>query len=133
MLGRSSVSAPLIGQTGCFADNESVFTPADDLLRQEVRELTQLMREDATLADVRAVLAAHELQEDDVVLAGLIDSEDNSRYGVLVDGNAVATIFETAPDGAVTRWQRLDDPADASNDFQAVQAAVAMIRSGEVF
>lgn len=56
---------------------------ADDDPHQ-VRELTDLLRQDDSMAGLRQVLTDKGLSPSATILAGLIDSEDNSEYGVIL-------------------------------------------------
>jgi hypothetical protein len=58
--------------------------PPEELLQQEVRELTDLLRHADSFADLRDVLAARGTPASETILAGLIESEDESRYGVIL-------------------------------------------------
>ena len=61
--------------------------PAEELLRQEVEELTDLMRHSPSFADFREALAEKGLTASQTVLAGLIEGEDESRCGVIFTKN----------------------------------------------
>jgi hypothetical protein len=106
--------------------------PSDELLRQEVCELTHLLRTDETFADLREVLAGRGLSASDTLLAGLIDGEDNSRYGVFVPAVGRLIPFECAPDGQVVLGEPVDDPAAWLMDFQAIEIAIAMKEAGVI-
>jgi hypothetical protein len=101
-------------------------------LRQEVTELTDLMREDSDFADIRQILAARSLPPDDTLLAGLISGDDDSQYGVLITGAGQCVLFETDPRGSLIRWEDVDDIARLENDFAAVAVGVEMKRNGEI-
>jgi hypothetical protein len=49
-----------------------------ETLKLEVEELTELLRSDDTLSDLRAALTAHHMPLEDYLLGGLIGGEDNS-------------------------------------------------------
>jgi hypothetical protein len=101
-------------------------------LRQEVTELTDLMREDSDFADIREILAAQGLPPDDTLLAGLITSGDNRQYGVLITDAGQCVLFETDARGTLILWETVDDIARLENDFDAVAVGVEMKRNGEI-
>lgn len=106
--------------------------PPGEQLQQEVRELTELLRHAGTFADLRDALTAKGLPASEVVLAGLIEGEDESRYGVLLTTNQGCVRFETAPNGSLTRWETVDEPHALTSDFQAVSVGISMMRSGQI-
>jgi hypothetical protein len=104
--------------------------PLEEQLQQEVRELTDLLRNDDTFADLRDALAAKGLSASETILAGLIESEDESLYGVIITANEECVRFESAPNGRLTRWEIIKDPDALTDDFQAVSVGIAMKRGG---
>lgn len=107
-------------------------TPPADLLQQEVAELTDLLRSDDSFEDIREALGAHGLPVSSTVLAGLIEGEDESQYGVLLTPGQECIRFEIDPEGSTTTWERVDDPDSLAGDFQAVSAGLDMIRNGQI-
>jgi hypothetical protein len=49
--------------------------PSEELLKQEVREFTELLRHEDSSANIRGVLAANGLDASRTILAGLIDGK----------------------------------------------------------
>ena len=68
----------------------------------------------------------------DTVLAGLIEGEDESRYGVALSAGGECVLFEVAPNGSVARWERVDDVDFLEADFQAISVAVSILRLGQI-
>jgi hypothetical protein len=109
--------------------------PPEELLQQEVRELTDLLRYADSFADLRDALAARGAPASETILAGLIEGEDDTRYGVILTGSqecVQCVRFETAPNGSITRWEIIDRPDALTSDFQAVSVGISMMRSGEI-
>jgi hypothetical protein len=106
--------------------------PPEELLQQEVRELTGLLRHAYSFADLRDALAARGLAASQIILAGLIEGEDESRYGVMLTASQECVRFEAAPDGPLTRWETIDEPDALASDFQAVSVGISMMRRGQI-
>jgi hypothetical protein len=105
---------------------------AKELLQQEVRELTNLLRHADSFADLREVLAAKGLLAPEVILVGLIESEDESQYGVILTASQECVRFETASDGSLTRWETIDEPDILTADFEAVSVGISMVKCGQI-
>ena len=85
MTGRVRIAWRLTARVG--EDRDSLMTTnrvPEALLQQEVRELTDLLRNERSFADLRELLTAKERRASQVILAGLIDGEDTSRYGAIL-------------------------------------------------
>src|SRR5215471_5022536 len=106
--------------------------PTQEQLEQEVKELTDLLRNDDTFADLRDILAAKGLSASQTLLAGLIEGEDESRYGVILTAERHCVLFETDPDDSLIRWEIIEDPDTLTTDFEAVGVGIAMQRGGEI-
>jgi hypothetical protein len=106
--------------------------PLEEQLRLEVMELTDLLRHAASFADLREAVAAKGLSASETILAGLIEGEDESRYGVLLTANQECVLFESASDGRLTRWEMIEQPEALTVDFEAVSVGIAMKRVGEI-
>ncbi len=104
----------------------------EEQLRQEVEELTDMLRNDAAFADLRELLTDHGLVPSETVLAGLIEGEDESTYGVLLTVDLQCIRFEARGDGELTEWRNIDDLSILANAFEAVGVGVAMLRAGEI-
>jgi RIO-like serine/threonine protein kinase len=107
-------------------------TEFEALLKDEVVELTDLMRRDDSFEALRSILMSKGLHVRETILAGLIDSEDMSQYGVLLTRDARLVLFDVASDGTVRQWDVVADPESLEADFQAVGVAIALQRTGEI-
>jgi len=107
--------------------------PSQESLEEEVRELTHLFRADESFVDLRNALSSRGLSVSETVLAGLIEGEDESCYGVVVGLDGGCARFEMTPDGMFTQWETVHDLDSLSSDFQAVRVAFDMVRGGHVF
>ena len=106
--------------------------PSEELLQQEVRELTELLRDADGCAELRAALAAKGLAASETVLAGLIEGEDESQYGVVITPAQKLIRFEIAPNGSLIRWELVDEREDLTSAFLAVSVGLDMVRNGQI-
>jgi hypothetical protein len=103
----------------------------EELLQQEVRELTEILRDESS-TELQALLASKGLRASETVLAGMIWGEDGSEFGALLTKSEQCIVFETAPDGSLIRWETVDDPGTLTYAFQAVSVGLSMMRSGQI-
>jgi hypothetical protein len=106
--------------------------PSEELLRLEVRELTDLLRHHDSFAGFRDTLAAKGIPASVAILAGLIEGEDERRFGVILTAGQECVLFETARDDSLIRWEIIDDPRALGYAFQAVLVGIAMVRAGQI-
>jgi hypothetical protein len=106
----------------------------EELLQLEVRELTDLLRHDGGFAGLRDMLAAKGVPASAAILAGLIEGEDLSSYGVVLTPGRECVVFETAPGpgDSLVRWEVIDQPETLSDAFEAVLVGIAMVRDGRI-
>ena len=78
------------------------------------------------------MLAGKGIPASAAILAGLIEGEDLSRYGVILTPGRECVLFETAPDDSLIRWEVIDEPETLTDAFQAVLVAIAMVRDGRI-
>ena len=103
-----------------------------ELLQQEVQELTDLLRHANSSADLREVLAARGSPASETILAGLIEGEDESRYGVILTANQKCVRFETASNGSLKKWEIINEPDTLTSAFKAVSVGISMVKSGQI-
>ena len=102
-----------------------------ELLKREVRELTELLRNDALFANLRHALSVHGLHASDVILAGFVTTDDESEHGVFLTTDLAGIRFELGRNGSVVRWDAVDEPDTLTEFFPAVSVGIAMMRSDE--
>lgn len=100
------------------------------LLTQEVEELTVLLREDQAFEDLRNVLLSRGISVADTLLGGLIEGEDESRYGVFVLRDGECVVFDQDATGDIRRWESVQDIGLLGNDFKAIRVALSIRSSG---
>ena len=104
----------------------------NEQLREEVTELSDLLRTDDAFGDLRDLLAAHGLLVSETLLAGLIEGEDERRYGVFVTAHLDFVRFEILKNGRLTLWEIVDDPDTLAEDFGAAAVGITMKRAGQI-
>ncbi len=102
------------------------------LLRQEVEELTTNLRTAPSFDHLRRMLEAQRLAPSDTVLAGLIEGEDESSYGVVVTSSQDCVVFELHKDGSLIRWETVEDLEPFASDFEAASLGLALVRDGQI-
>jgi hypothetical protein len=107
-------------------------SPPRELLEQEVSELTDLLRNDESFADLRDALASKGVPPSTTILAGFMESEDYIMYGVVLTEDRRCIRFEIDPDGNVTQWDLIEDLDVLADDFQAVNVGVEMLDNGDI-
>jgi hypothetical protein len=104
----------------------------DDPLELEVRELTDLLRHADSFDGLRGALAERGVIASETILAGLIESEDESRFGVLLVATGECILFEANRADSFTRWERVDDIASLKDRFRAVSVGRSLQRLGRI-
>ncbi|HVV99243.1 MAG TPA: hypothetical protein VHB77_02815 [Planctomycetaceae bacterium] len=101
------------------------------LLRQEVEELTQLLREDPGWDDLRAALKSKGLPPGRVVLAGFFEDEDSNEFGVIVTDALETFEYQRETSGDSNRfvvWKAVADPRELLDTFPAVEYGLELAR-----
>ncbi len=104
----------------------------DDLLEQEVDELTEMLRNDASWEGLRNALAMRGFAADEVLLAGFMEDEADGEYGAIVTRSGQVYEYErdtgrNAPAG-FTRFERVVDASKLSRDaYPAVEVALRRV------
>src|SRR5438046_2196915 len=106
--------------------------PEEDLLELEVRELTDLLRHADSLEGLRQALTDRGLIVSETILAGLIESEDESRLGVLLTSSGECVLFEANREDSFTQWEPIVDITSLEDGFDAVSVALSMQRLGRI-
>jgi hypothetical protein len=104
----------------------------EEQLRQEVRELTDLLRTGASFADLRDLLATRGHHPSQTLLAGLIEGEDEHQYGVLITVGMELIRFEIGRNAELISWEIVDDPDVLVRSFAAVVIGITMKRAGQI-
>lgn len=91
-----------------------------------------LLQNEDSFTDLRDTLAARGLSASQTILAGLIEGEDESQYGVILTAGGKCILFEIASNSSVARWEIIDEPDALTSDFQAVSVGMSMISKGQI-
>lgn len=99
----------------------------ESLLRQEVLELTSMLKDEEGFADVRCLLAENGLDPAAVRLAGFLEDEEGWEGGVIVTAQRYVYVYERNSDSNdVERWERVADPSSLLDTYPAVLIALEM-------
>lgn len=99
------------------------------LLKQEVTELTDLLRDEEALHELRTAIAGKGLRVEDLLLAGFLEDEEEREWGALVNRDARVFLYErsTADDArGFTEFQEVTDIAEAIELYPAIRVALEM-------
>jgi len=104
--------------------------PFDErLLRQEVEELTEMLRHEEILADLRALLREKGQNPDELLLAGFLENADGLEAGVIITPHREVFEFERSAVGRSTgflRWLKVADVSVLLDTYPAVLTAREM-------
>jgi hypothetical protein len=115
-----------------------VSTPdAGFLLRQEIKELTNLLRTEPDWESLRATLRSRDLQPTDVLLISFYEDENDGEYGAIVTVRD-RKIFEyqrsTAGDAqcAFSLWRELAASGHTVVQYPQIPEALRMLDEGTI-
>ncbi len=98
-----------------------------DLLKQEVLELTALLRNEAILEDLRALLQKSGIDPQKVLLAGFLEGEDGIESGVLITSGGEVYQFERMLSHSEFKvFNRVDDTSTLAETYPALAVALEM-------
>lgn len=103
-----------------------------ELLRQEVRELTDMLRSSDDFNELKDALTARNISVQETTLAGFIESEDEEGYGAIITRDLRCIAWETDEDGSITRWETIDNPESLLSSFAAISVGISMVRDHEI-
>jgi hypothetical protein len=107
--------------------NMPAFSPR--VLRQEVAELTALVRNDEIRSGLREALKRKGLSPSRILLAGYMEDEFHHEWGVIVTDELQIFDFERhTRSGRFRKWREVADADELVNDFPAVPLALEMAR-----
>lgn len=104
-----------------------------ELLRQEVEELTDLLRHDAQWLDLRSTLGSKQLDPERVLLATFYEDEDENEYGIFVtDDRRVFEFKRSTRPGAKPRfsqWVERTGDDGALREYPQIVEALSLLSS----
>ena len=110
--------------------------PADGaLLRQEVQELTDLLRRDPDWEDLRATLKSQDLRPIDVLLISFSEDETGGEHGAFVRVRD-RTVFEfqrstdSSVRGVFLLWRALEPGTKVIREYPQLVEALRMLDEG---
>jgi arginine decarboxylase-like protein len=97
------------------------------LLKQEVVELTEMLRSEEVLEDLRALLHGSGINPQKVLLAGFLENADGFEGGVLITEEREIFNFErTVTQSGFSVFQSVDDATVLFDTYPALPVALDM-------
>ena len=115
-----------------------VSTPdAAPLLREEIKELTGLLRTEPDWESLRATLGSRDLKPADVLLVSFYEDETDGEYGVIVTvrGRKIFEYQRSTAAGAqpaFSLWRELAPSGQTVVDYPQVPEALRMLDEGAI-
>jgi hypothetical protein len=99
----------------------------EDLLRQEIEELTDMLRNDETWHNLRAILQEKGFDPETTLLVLFMEDDENHEFGVLVtsEGRVIEYQRDTTSDDAAS-FQGIDITNDPARLEEYPQVAIAL-------
>ncbi len=103
----------------------------DALLRQEVAELTELLRTDPVLEALRDALRSKGFHAEQVMLAGFVEDEEEHEWGAIITGDGRVFLYERETRADSSGFVSFEESSDVSTAIQlypAVRVALESLR-----
>jgi hypothetical protein len=104
----------------------------DSLLRQEVQELTQLLRSDPAWEDLRGALSTAGFTSAQVVLLAFYEDETGHEYGLLLTAASEFMEFKRStsihPEPAFAMLRVVSFTSDLSTQYPTASVGLAVLR-----
>ena len=110
---------------------QGISNPRDALLRQEVKELTDLLRTDPVLEALRHSIRSKGFHVEQMMLAGFVEDEEEHESGALVTGDGRVFLYERETKLDSVGFVSFDEPTDVSTAirlYPAVRVALESVR-----
>ena len=109
----------------------------DELYRQEVLELTELLRHDEDWEDLRDVLAENGFNLAEILLVSFMEDDYENEYGVIVTKDIKISEYSRFTGNLDNNAQDfkvkdITNQVDEIANYPQVPIAIDMIRSGEI-
>lgn len=104
----------------------------EELYRQEIIELTELLNTDENWADLKSILISAGIDLSKTVLASFMEDDEENEYGVIVSKDL--TIYSYSRNINIGNLELTDITRneDELNKYPQVAIAVKMIENGEI-
>lgn len=105
----------------------------EELYKQEILELTELLRDDEDWEDLRSILRLKEFDSNQILLVSFIEDEEENEFGVIVtrDLNVFEYSRSTKEGIEVLDDIKINDITNESDKYPQVCVAIDMIKRGE--
>lgn len=109
----------------------------DELYRQEVLELTELLREDEDWKDLRDILIKKGFVLNEIVLAAFMEDDEENEYGVIVTPNMKVSEYSRSTKEGENNIEHfsIKDISSKKNEidkYPQIYVAIDMINNREI-
>ena len=106
----------------------------DELYKQEILELTELLREDEEWEDLRNILVKNGFDLNQLLLVSFVEDEEENEFGVIVtkDLKAIEYSRSTSDDEENTDSFNSKEIISGMDKYPQISVAIDMINNGEV-
>ncbi|WPC43873.1 hypothetical protein [Clostridium sp. JS66] len=109
----------------------------DELLKEEVLELTRLLKDEENWSDLRDILIKKEFKLEEIALVSFMEDEEENEYGVIVTkGKDVIEYTRSTEDGKnnINSFKSHDSThlKEEMYKYPQIEVAFEMIDKGEI-
>lgn len=109
----------------------------NELLKEEVLELTQLLRNEDDWSDLRDILLKKEFKLEEIALVSFMEDEEENEYGVIVTKNKNVMEYERSTEEGknnISSFKSHDIThlKEEMDKYPQIQIAFEMIDKGEI-
>ncbi len=99
----------------------------EKLLRQEVDELTAMLRGEKQFSKLRKALAVRGIDVSRSVLGGFFEDEEGGEYGLIVTKDKAVSFKRNTNSNKIEEWREAVDASEFSKRFRAAKVAQQII------
>lgn len=104
----------------------------EELYRQEIIELTELLNTDENWADLKSILISAGIDLSKTVLASFMEDDEENEYGVIVSKHLTIHSYSRNINIGNLELTDITQNKDELSKYPQVAIAVKMIKNGEI-
>ena len=110
----------------------------DELYKQEILELTDLLINDESLNNLRTLLIKNKLDLNDILLVSFVEDDQENEYGVIVDKDTnIYKYSRSTKNWALNihsfKIKNISNEIDEIKKYPQIAIAIHMIKNKDVF